>query len=148
MQRQQFEEQLGLEIGSTKANPKWTKPLSVWTAPQGISGTTPSRSLGNIRPKPGGVSAHAKSAVRPQVRRSTRRTTQKQANEGNRTDNAGDAQMGNREKNTAKSSQKIVIEPVRRGGHDGNSTVIAENEAGTESDKVMEELFGYDGLDD
>jgi hypothetical protein len=147
LQRQQLEEQLGLEIGSTKAKSKRIKPLSVWTEPQGTSRTA-SRSQVNIRPKPGGVGAHAKSTTRPQVRKSTRRTTQKQAKEDDRRDDAGDAQMENREENTENVAQKIVIEPISGGGHEGDSTIIAEDEVGTEFDKALEELFGSDGLDD
>jgi hypothetical protein len=56
--------------------------------------------------------------------------------------------MENRERITEKVAQKIVIEPVSGSGHEGNSTIIAEDEVGTEFDKALEELFGSDGLDD
>lgn len=148
LQRQQLEEQLGLAIGSTKANPNQTVPLSVWAVPPIPSENIVSRSRVNLRPKPGGVSSHVRPNTRSQAGKSTRRVKQKQAKEKDRTDDGGDAQMETGERNTENGAEAVVIEPINRGGQKGDTTTIAEHEVGTEVDKTMEELFGPEELDD
>lgn len=142
LQRQQLEEQLGLAIGSTKANSNQTVPLSVWTVPRVPSENIASRPKVNLRPKPGGVSSHVRPNTRSQAGKSTRKVKHKQAKENDKTDNGRDTQMETGERNNENAEEEIVTKPIKGGGHKEVSTTIAENEVRTEFDIAMEELFG------